>query len=104
MRYTLSLLKSYDPKTHYKFTLIDLSYINTCQVWSINIVFLNLFFKVLKVKKRNYKFVVLENIETKSRFWTMNTKNNTHSINGELWYKEIAFTDDPQEAIEITKN
>lgn len=35
------------------------------------------------------KFVVLENIETKGRFWTINTENNTHSLNGELWYKEI---------------
>ena len=47
------------------------------------------------------KYVVLENIETKGRFWTINTENNTHSINGELWYKEVAFTDDTEEAIKL---
>jgi len=46
-------------------------------------------------------FVILENITTKARFWTFNKKNNTHSINGELWYKEIAFTDSSEEAIKL---
>lgn len=47
------------------------------------------------------KFVVLENIETKYRFWTINTENNTHSVKGELWYKEILFTDSEDEAIKM---
>lgn len=47
------------------------------------------------------KYVVLETISTGGRFWTTNTSNNTHSAKGELWYKEIAFTDDTKEAIRL---
>lgn len=53
--------------------------------------------------KHPEKFVVLEHLtlpDKGMRFWTLNTKNNTHSIDGELWYKEILFTDDKLEAIE----
>lgn len=47
------------------------------------------------------KYVVLETLVGPSkggRFWTNNGENNTHSAKGELWYKEIAFCDTPEEA------
>ncbi len=48
------------------------------------------------------KYVVLENLQVPNRgfrFWSLNTANNTHSAKGELWYKEILFTDSEEEAI-----
>lgn len=48
------------------------------------------------------KFVVLEHLTLPHRglrFWSTNSENNTHSQQGELWYKEILFTDDKEEAI-----
>ncbi len=52
------------------------------------------------------KYVVLEHLCLPNRgfrFWTTNTENNTHSQNGELWYKEILFTDNEKEAIEASR-
>ena len=52
--------------------------------------------------EHNKQFVVLEHLTMPHRglrFWTRNSDNNTHSFNGELWYKEILFTDDRFEAI-----
>lgn len=52
--------------------------------------------------KSEKKYVVLENLNLPNhglRFWTTNSENNTHGANGELWYKEIMFTDDTEEAI-----
>ena len=46
------------------------------------------------------KYVVLETLVGPSqgvRFFSVNSENNTHSANGELWYKEIAFCDTPEE-------
>lgn len=57
--------------------------------------------------KSNKKYVVLENLLLPNRgfrFWTSNSDNNTHSAKGELWYKEILFTDDTEEAIRISQN
>lgn len=51
---------------------------------------------------KNKKYVVLENLNLPDRgfrFWSTNSENNTHSAKGELWYKEIMFTDDTEEAI-----
>jgi len=51
--------------------------------------------------KRN---VVLETLVGKSKgvwFWTSNSGNNTRSATGELWYKEIAFTDSDEKAIRM---
>jgi hypothetical protein len=48
------------------------------------------------------EFVVLEHLSGKykgRRFWTINTDNNTHSENGELWYKEVLFTNSSEDAI-----
>ncbi len=48
------------------------------------------------------KYVVLEHLNLPDRgfrFWTTNSNNNTHSFNGELWYKEILFTDFESEAM-----
>lgn len=42
----------------------------------------------------NKKYVVLETLVGPSqggRFFSLNSDNNTHSAEGELWYKEIAF-------------
>ena len=53
-----------------------------------------------KVEYKPTRYVVLENFKGQ-RFWTTNNHNsysNTHSIECELWYKEIAFTDDMNEA------
>lgn len=52
------------------------------------------------------KYVVLEHLELPNRgfrFWTTNTENNTHSHKGELWYKEILFTDNTDEAIAMSR-
>jgi hypothetical protein len=52
------------------------------------------------------KYVVLEHLTLPDkgyRFWTHNTEDNTHSIWGDLWYKEILFTDSEEEAIEESK-
>jgi len=52
--------------------------------------------------KSTKKFVVVEHLGGNNkgqRFWTTNTDNNTHSYKGELWYKEIMFTDSTDEAI-----
>jgi hypothetical protein len=50
MRISLKYRKYENPKTYFAFNLIDLTYINTCQVWSINIVFCNVLLKILKEK------------------------------------------------------
>lgn len=52
--------------------------------------------------KSEKKYVVLEHLNLPQRgfrFWSTNSENNTHGANGELWYKEIMFTDDREEAI-----
>ena len=52
--------------------------------------------------KSDKKYVVLEHINLPDRglrFWSMNTEDNTHSAWGDLWYKEILFTDKEEEAI-----
>jgi hypothetical protein len=52
------------------------------------------------------KYVVLEHLHLPNRgfrFWSMNGKNNTHSAEGELWYKEVMFTDSTEEAIEASR-
>lgn len=41
------------PKTYWSFDLIELNIINTCQVWSFNFTLFNIFFQILKIKKRN---------------------------------------------------
>jgi hypothetical protein len=56
------------------------------------------------------KYVILEHLlgyDKGWRFWTSNSDDsyqNTHSENGELWYKEVAFTDSTEEAIYISRN
>lgn len=48
------------------------------------------------------KYVVLEHITLPDRglrFWSTNTEDNTHGHNGELWYKEILFTDSEEKAM-----
>ena len=47
--------------------------------------------------KRPEKYVVLEHLtlpDRELRFWTMNTVDNIHSAYGDIWYKEVLFTDD----------
>jgi len=56
--------------------------------------------------KRPEQFVVLEHLTLPNRgirFWGGNTENNTHSIWGDLWYKEILFTDNEEEAINASR-
>ena len=54
MKITLKYIKYDNPKTYFAFNLIDLTYINTCQVWSINFTICNVLLKILK-EKRNYE-------------------------------------------------
>jgi hypothetical protein len=52
--------------------------------------------------KSDKKYVVLEHLTLPDRglrFWSTNSDNNTHSIWGDLWYKEILLTDSEEEAI-----
>lgn len=56
--------------------------------------------------KSEKKYVVLEHLTLPDRgfrFWSTNSENNTHGANGELWYKEIMFTDDTEEAIAMSR-
>jgi hypothetical protein len=50
------------------------------------------------------KYVVLETLIGPSKgvwFWSTNSSDNTHSALGVLWYKEIAFTDNSDDAIKM---
>lgn len=54
------------------------------------------------------KYVVLEHLQLPNRggrFWSTNkgVGKNCHSHKGELWYKEILFTDDADEAMRISQ-
>jgi hypothetical protein len=58
------------------------------------------------MKKSEAKYVVLEHLTLPDRgfrFWTNNTKNNTHLFDGTLAYKEILFTDDENVAIHASQ-
>jgi len=53
---------------------------------------------------KDKKFVVLQNLKAPwNAFWTMNKPSvfgdNCHSYKGELWYKEVLFTDSEEEAM-----
>jgi len=55
----------------------------------------------------NKQYVVLEHLTLPDkgfRFWTVASDDNTHSYKGDLWYKEIMFTDEPEEAIRACSN
>lgn len=57
-------------------------------------------------QKSQFAFVVLEHLTLPDRgrkFWTTNKANNTHSSKGELWYREIHFTDNADEAIALSQ-
>lgn len=56
--------------------------------------------------KHPEKYVVLEHLTLPDRgfrFWTNNSDNNTNSAMGELWYKEVLFTDSDEEAISASR-
>jgi hypothetical protein len=56
--------------------------------------------------KRPEKYVVLEHLlmpDRGLRFWGINTEDNTHSAWGDLWYKEVLFTDSVSEATEMAR-
>lgn len=56
--------------------------------------------------KRPEKYVVLEHLNMPDRgwrFWSTNTGDNTHSAWGDLWYKEILFTDSEEEAVKVAR-
>lgn len=50
MKFTIKREKNENPNTYSQFTLINLQFINTFQVWSINITILNLFIQILHEK------------------------------------------------------
>lgn len=57
--------------------------------------------------KSDKKYVVLEHLTLPDRgfrFFTANTEDNTHGRNGELWYKEVLFTDSTKEAQEACRS
>jgi len=52
------------------------------------------------------KYVVLEHLllpDKGKRFWTMNTDENCHLYDGRLAYKEVHFTNDSEDAIEVSQ-
>jgi hypothetical protein len=56
--------------------------------------------------EKEHKYVVLEHLtlpDRGKRFWTSASENNTHGHTGELWYKEILFTNDEEEAIRVSQ-
>jgi hypothetical protein len=56
----------------------------------------------MNINMRPEKYVVLEHLTLPDRgfrFWSFNSEDNTHSAWGDLWYKEILFTDSEEEAI-----
>ena len=53
MKISLKYRKYENPETYFAFNFIDLTYINTCQVWSFNFTFCNFLFKILKEKRLN---------------------------------------------------
>lgn len=50
MRLFLKYNRNLNPETIWRFVLINIHYQNTCQVWSVNIVFCNVFFQMLYEK------------------------------------------------------
>lgn len=57
--------------------------------------------------KHSEKYVVLEHITLPDRglrFWSTNSNDNTHGWNGELWYKEILFTNSEEDAIDAARH
>lgn len=50
MEITVKLNRNNHPNTYYRFVFFDLTFINTYQVWSVNLTILNIFFKILKEK------------------------------------------------------
>jgi hypothetical protein len=49
--FMLKLQRNFAPETYYQFTFINLQFINTFQVWSINITLFNVFFSILHEKQ-----------------------------------------------------
>jgi hypothetical protein len=52
MKIILYIKKNTSPKTYWSFDLIELNFINTCQVWSITLTLFNVFFQIFQTKKR----------------------------------------------------
>ena len=55
---------------------------------------------------RTEKWVVLEHLKGESkgvRFFCGNGPDNTHTADGDLYYKEVGFTDDPKQAQALCK-
>lgn len=51
MEFIIKNTSSSCPKTYYHLTFFSLKWINTYQVWSINLVVLNILIKVLREKR-----------------------------------------------------
>jgi len=52
MKLIIKFIRHHAPETYNQFTLIDISFINTSQILSINIVIFNLFFQLGHEKHR----------------------------------------------------
>lgn len=61
MKFTIKNTSSSSPKTIFHFTIIELRFINTYQVWAINLVVLNILFKILKEKEELNKSFYCKN-------------------------------------------
>lgn len=47
--------KNENPNTYFSFCFFDFTFINTFQVWSLNLTFFNFLFKILKEKSKKRK-------------------------------------------------
>ena len=55
---------------------------------------------------KDKEYVVLEHLmlpDRGLRFCSTPSDNNTHGFNGELWYKEVGFTDTHEEALQLIR-
>lgn len=50
-KFNCEIQKNNYPETYYKFDFINLEYINTSQVWSINLTIFNIWGQLLYIKK-----------------------------------------------------
>lgn len=49
-KFNCEIQKYNNPKTYYKFEIINLQFINTCQVWGINLTIFNIWVQLFYIK------------------------------------------------------
>lgn len=53
IKFSCKKQKNNNPKTYYKFEIVNLEFINTSQVWSVNLTIFNIWLQLLYIKCRN---------------------------------------------------